>query len=159
MAESDLHKLLCKKGASWFRSKGFPIAAPGISTHWTKEKPDVVSFRSNCSAIIECKTTRGDFLADAKKPFRSSGGVGTYRFYLCPVDLIKIDELPLGWGLLYFDGKKVIEVVCPMGNLWPHQNSSDSLWDHFKHPSDVWVERSMMFALMRRMAQGEGVHL
>lgn len=155
MAESDLHKTLCQKGVRWFKSKGFAMAAHGISTHWTKEKPDVVGFRSNCSAVIECKTSRGDFLADAKKPFRSDGGIGTYRFYLCPTGLIVPEELPAGWGLLYFDGKKVQEVVCPTGNAWPPYGYSDIFWDGFKHQSDPWVERSMMFALSRKVMKGE----
>jgi hypothetical protein len=36
--------------------------------------------------------------------------MGNYRYYLCQKNLIGIDELPDGWGLLYLDGKRVLEV-------------------------------------------------
>ena len=55
---------------------------------------------------------------DKKKTFRRVGGVGHYRLFLCPTDLIKPLELPMGWGLLYFDGKKVDRVVCWKGNIF-----------------------------------------
>ena len=54
--------------------------------------------------MVECKITRDDFLADRDKPFRQkpARGVGSERFYLTPPVLIKLEELPPGWGLLEY---------------------------------------------------------
>jgi len=56
--------------------------------------------------MIESKVSRSDFKADAKKSGRVLGVVGTYRFYITPLDMVSPDEIPKGWGLLYGDGKK-----------------------------------------------------
>jgi len=34
-------------------------------------------------------------------------GVGQRRYYLCPEDLIKIENLPKDWGLIYSSGKQM----------------------------------------------------
>jgi hypothetical protein len=58
-------------------------------------------------------------LADKKKWWRSKeagdGGfqAGTRRWFLCPEGIIKPEELPEGWGLLYWDGKKIRHIVAP----------------------------------------------
>jgi hypothetical protein len=63
---------------------------------------------------VECKVTRADFLADRAKPFRAKPdkGVGSERFYLAPAGLLRIGELPEGWGLLEMQRGR-IEVVHP----------------------------------------------
>jgi hypothetical protein len=62
--------------------------------------------------LVECKVTRGDFLADRAKPWRvkPEQGVGCERFYLAPAGLIRADELSCGWGLLEHRGGKVLLV-------------------------------------------------
>lgn len=53
------------------------------------------------SIVVECKTSRSDFLADQKKSSRSPGrGMGAFRYYLAPNGLISPEELPDKWGLL-----------------------------------------------------------
>jgi hypothetical protein len=67
------------------------------------EMPDAIGWKQKChSVLVECKVTRGDFLADRAKPFRlkPEKGVGCERFYLVPADMIAREELPDGWGLL-----------------------------------------------------------
>jgi len=67
------------------------------------EMPDAIGWkRANHSVLVECKISRADFLADRAKPFRTKPeqGVGGERFYLTPPALIKVEELPAGWGLL-----------------------------------------------------------
>ena len=67
------------------------------------EMPDAIGWKQKChSVLVECKVTRGDFLADRAKPFRlkPEKGVGCERFYLVPADLVAKEELPAGWGLL-----------------------------------------------------------
>ena len=77
------------------------------------EMPDAIGWkRASHSVLVECKMTRADFLADRGKPFRQKPeqGVGSERFYLTPSALIKLEELPPGWGLLEFRRGR-IEVI------------------------------------------------
>ncbi|HEX3821349.1 MAG TPA: hypothetical protein VHW45_13520 [Candidatus Sulfotelmatobacter sp.] len=79
------------------------------------EMPDAIGWKQAChSVLVECKVTRGDFLADRAKPFRlkPEKGVGSERFYLTPAALVKVEELPAGWGLLEFRRGRV-EMVHP----------------------------------------------
>ena len=78
-----------------------------------QEKPDVIGWNGSCSVMIEVKVSRSDFLCDFKKPFRKNAerGVGQYRYYCCPYGLIKENEVPENWGLLYLNDKNKIEII------------------------------------------------
>src|SRR3546814_6733254 len=117
------------------------------------EQPEVIGVRSTCCAIIEVKVSRADFLADARKPERRQGGLGLYRFYLCPENLITPDDLPPGWGLIYAAGRSTKDILRPQGNVWPARLLLDagqefSTWQHdwhaFQHESNLGAERSAL---------------
>jgi len=79
------------------------------------EMPDAIGWKqASHSVLVECKVTRADFLADSAKPFRQKPekGVGSERFYLAPPALIKVEELPPGWGLLELRRGR-IELIHP----------------------------------------------
>ena len=70
--------------------------------------PDAIGFASNFSIVIECKTSRNDFAKDKYKSHRHRDKQpGNFRFYLVPQGLIKPEEAPEGWGLLYDSGKQI----------------------------------------------------
>lgn len=75
------------------------------------EVPDAIGWINGglSSIMIECKTSRSDFLADKKKVFRLHPhmGVGNFRYYLCEPGIIKVDSLPEKWGLLNVHGRQV----------------------------------------------------
>jgi hypothetical protein len=155
---SDAHELQSKLAARWAKKQGFPIVATNLGARGSREIVDLIAFRSGCSLMIESKVSRADFKVDAKKPERQAGGVGTYRFYITPMGLIAPDELPKGWGLLYVDGKKVIEVIKPVGNLWPRFGYPDKRgWDAFKHVVDPEAEHAMLFSITRRLAKKQSI--
>lgn len=80
------------------------------------ETPDVIGWKGKCrSVLIECKSSRADFLADREKPFRRdpAQGMGCERFYLVPRALIDKAELPGGWGLLECRGREITIVRRP----------------------------------------------
>ncbi|KAA3532717.1 hypothetical protein NLO85_27695 [Pseudomonas savastanoi] len=161
MATSEEHKKLTKLGASWFRKNGFGVVATELSSAGSREQPDVIAFRSSCSAMIEVKVSRSDFFADRKKPERNAGGIGIYRFYLCPEGMIKPEELPPRWGLLYAKGRSVVAVVKPQGNIWPplekqHPGSEAYLGPRreFQHVPDAIAERSALYSIARRLSSG-----
>ncbi len=72
-------------------------------SHAFGEVPDAIGWKNRSSFLIECKVTRGDFISDAKKAWRKqpSSGMGDFRYFLVPDQLIELEELPARWGLLY----------------------------------------------------------
>lgn len=106
-ADSTHHDLLLHADA-WLKRRGCHITLIeyAAATRYG-EIPDAIGWRGSgreqVSILIECKVTRGDFLADREKESRLQPeyGMGDWRFFLCPPDMIKSDELPPRWGLLY----------------------------------------------------------
>lgn len=105
------HAELCERGERWLRSKGCRVVLrePFKAAVRTGEQPDVIGWRDGYSILIECKTSRADFLADRNKRFRAENGcgMGDARLYLAPVGVISVRDLPFGWGLLEIDGKRI----------------------------------------------------
>ncbi len=84
------------------------------------EMPDAIGWKKAChSVLVESKVSRADFLADRNKPFREKPGtgVGCERYYLAPRGLIRMEELPAGWGLLEVSGNKIERVKVSAKNL------------------------------------------
>ncbi len=84
------------------------------------EMPDAIGWKKAChSVLVESKVARSDFLADRDKPFRQKPemGVGCERYYLAPRGLIRIEELPAGWGLLEVCGREMERVKVSAKNL------------------------------------------
>jgi hypothetical protein len=84
------------------------------------EMPDAIGWKRAChSVLVECKVTRGDFLADRAKPFRMKPekGVGCERFYFTPAGLVRQEELPVGWGLLELRRGSVETIYSSAKNL------------------------------------------
>ncbi len=65
------------------------------------------------SVLVECKTSRADFKKDFSKSFRiePEQGIGNWRYYMCPTDIIKVDEIPDKWGLIYVNEKRKLKVI------------------------------------------------
>lgn len=84
------------------------------------EMPDAIGWKKRChSVLVECKASRADFLADHAKPWRQrpETGVGCERYYLAARDMIAVDELPRGWGLLEVCGRDIATVQRSAKNL------------------------------------------
>lgn len=138
---NSLHYDLCVEGAKWLHKQKYnyekckkkpcnhteacgachkyKYVAVELVT-WGSENTDVWGLGNFCdSVVIEVKTSHSDFINDRKKWCRSeyaekSGHqAGRLRWYLCPEGVIKKEELPEKWGLLYWDGKKVYPVKKP----------------------------------------------
>lgn len=141
------HDDLCRIAEKWLlRAKGCGFALTELDAA-IGEIPDSIGFRSGYSIMVECKTSRADFLQDRKKISRlySRSGVGKFRFYLCPTDLIKPEELPDKWGLVYVNEKgKCRQIVGPKGNIWEGQTE-------FHHERHIVAEMSMMASALRRL--------
>ena len=103
------HGELVERAASWLlntRRCGVVITEMGSSS---PEHPDAIGWNGLESTVVECKASRADFRADAGKWHRRLTGdsMGTQRYFLAVSGLIKLEELPEGWGLLEIRGSRV----------------------------------------------------
>lgn len=123
MAEPLTHKILCDIAVRWLRrpfsqlGPDCAIALSEVKSGWAGETPDAIGWRSkgdefDGSVVVECKVSRSDFLTDKKKPHRQSGGIGSWRYYMCPEGLISLAELPEKWGLLYVNARGHVKVIA-----------------------------------------------
>ena len=113
------HAQLVERAVRWLRSYRCGVVLSEQACV-SGEMPDAIGWkRANHSVLVECKVTRGDFLADRAKPFRQKGeqGVGSERFYMTPPSLVEVEELPLGWGLLELRRGRIEMVKASLKNL------------------------------------------
>ena len=108
------HAQLVQKAISWLRSYRCSVVLSEQACA-SGEMPDAIGWkRTQHSVVVECKVSRADFLADRAKPFRQKPelALGCERFYLTAPGLIRLEELPAGWGLLECQRGKV-KIVQP----------------------------------------------
>lgn len=154
------HENQNRHALNWLKKQGFPVRSSNIQAVGSRERVDVIGFRSQVSCLIESKVSRSDFLNEKKKPERSgeSLGVGVYRFYICPEGLLKLEDIPDNWGLLYSNGKKVTQVMRkPPGNMWPAFESGSDDWKSIQHKVNSSAERAILFSLCRRLASNTNI--
>lgn len=154
------HDDLVDIAANWlYKSVGCQIVVKELTTWGTGEIADAIGWTSLCSVVVECKTSRSDFLADANKPFRKDPaiGLGDHRYFLSPPDVIKETDDLKGWGLLHVKNGKVKRVVCPIKRKGPSfWNSKKTVisydWYKFQHPKNERGEIAMLASIARRLA-------
>lgn len=140
------HDELCDIAVRFLQRNGYKVAFSDRFRAVTRtgELPDAIGFRNSLSCLIEAKTSRADFLADRKKPFRANPdlGMGDWRFYICEPGVIEVDDLPPGWGLLHVKGGKVHKV-----HGWP----TNGQLKHKPFKANKDSEMSCMYSALRRM--------
>jgi hypothetical protein len=113
------HAQLVQRAVAWLRGYRCGVILSEQACV-SGEMPDAIGWkRASHSVLIECKTSRPDFLADRDKPFRQKSGLGLgcERFYLTPPRLLGPGDLPSGWGLLEVRQRKVEVVQRSAKNL------------------------------------------
>jgi hypothetical protein len=135
------HAQLVVRAADWLRCRygcGIVLSEQYCATG---EVPDVIGWKASCqSVLVECKVSRGDFLADAGKPFRlhPEDALGGRRLYCAPAGMIAREELPKHWGLLECKGREVELAVKP-GRV------------DLRSPVGLMKEMSLLLASLRRV--------
>ncbi len=144
--EKTNHKTLVIKAERWLlnTARCGVVFRELIACSGSGESPDAIGFRDggHTSILIECKSSRADFLKDGKKFFRKHGGMGNYRYYLCEPGLIKPDELPEKWGLLYAYPKAVKTIVGRKS----HTSHDERYWNESSK-----YEKNLMYSVLRRL--------
>ncbi|RLC67765.1 MAG: hypothetical protein DRH97_04405 [Chloroflexi bacterium] len=112
-----------------------------------REIPDAIGwqFGGRVSILVECKTSRSDFFADAHHKFahRDYLGMGNYRYYMTVPGLVKVEELPEKWGLLEVYPRQVRH------KRWATKRS------YTQYPRIAQMERFLMVAGLRMYTQRE----
>lgn len=96
------HKEAVRRMAQWLRnSRGHSVVFAEFVAS-IDEHPDVIGWKYGESTLIECKVSRADFLADKDKTFRcvEELGMGNLRYFAAPKGLLRMEDMPDGWGLL-----------------------------------------------------------
>ena len=102
------HDDIADFAAERLRTMGYKFTCSNLTSRKHREQPDALGINSKGrSILVEVKTSRADFFADQKKPFREkpSKGIGDIRVYLTTKGLVKPEEVPYGWMLWEVHGK------------------------------------------------------
>ncbi|OLU23316.1 adenylosuccinate synthase [Pseudomonas sp. PA15(2017)] len=164
------HADLCAIAVRWLKrpnSAGGPgchVAVSECRSGWTGEVPDAIGFRAagsydDGSIVVECKTSRADFLADRKKAHRTTGGCGNWRYFLAPEGLISPDELPPGWGLLTVNNRGHVKPVVGLAALYRKTYARDSDILHWRHEANRDREQFLLTKLLNRLGDVEEMNL
>lgn len=104
--------------AKWLKDvRGYTVVIAELSTT-NAETPDVIGWSgTHGSMLIEVKVSRADFHADKNKRFRqiAEQGMGHKRYFAAPKGMLRVDEMPDGWGLLEIESR-VIRTVKEADN-------------------------------------------
>lgn len=93
------HQELVSRAMHW-TNKTLKMPVVLYDQDYGHEKPDVIGFSGWKCSVIECKRTRSDFFRDQDKPHvKWKISIGDTRWYFTPPKLVKIEELPEGYGL------------------------------------------------------------
>ncbi len=141
--DNSRHCELVKISAKWLKKYGCSVIMSELRTLGANEIPDAIGWRETVSILIECKTSREDYLTDLDKSFRKNpeSGMGNHRFYLCPEGVIKPEELPENWGLLYVIGKRVKIIKG---------NDKNTQWYLKPFKSNIEAEKSLLLSFLRK---------
>lgn len=139
------HTELIESGYKWLMRR-CAFAFKDLKTS-NSETPDVLGFTGDFTFLLEAKSSRSDFLADKKKPFRldPASGIGDFRFFIAPTGLLSVDDLPENWGLLEVN---INGTACTKFNPFGRGNIYSSWFRHLKNKE---AENRVMYSALRRL--------
>ncbi len=146
------HSDLVEIAVKWLKRDGCHIVVSELVTS-AFQTPDALGFNMGSSVLVECKTSQRDFKKDRRKLHQQMSGrsMGEYRYYLCPMGVIRIEDLSEGWGLLYVmdDGS--------VRDMMPHNWKKGEMHPAYNREYNVGAERLLLLSIIRRMKKGEKV--
>ena len=101
------HLELVARSARWLAStRRCGVVCTEWSAPHVRDMPDAIGWVDASSCIvIECKTSMSDYYSDSRKTIHKRP-FGTERWYACEPDVIPVDKVREGWGLLYIHSKQ-----------------------------------------------------
>jgi len=110
MVESKEHKTLKNTACQYLLNQNYRLARiekdcmyHGIADAWG------INFQTLYTKIIEVKISRADFHSDKFKRYRTEVEPPAEEvYYLCPSGLIQPEEVGENYGLLWFNGNRLV---------------------------------------------------
>lgn len=96
MTEQDIIKVLWKN----MDERRFPIQVPNCFVYLWECDYWTLDFKGEAREY-EIKVSRADFMNDAKKEKHKAQTGANFFYYVCPEGLIKPEEVPSKYGLIY----------------------------------------------------------
>jgi hypothetical protein len=164
MTHSDLNDIAKRwlLRAESGKGPGCKVAFVEVGAVGDGERADAWGYRwgwNGYSVLVESKTSRSDFLADRKKPHRQTGGMGDYRYFICPEGVINLGDLPNRWGLLWVNKRGHVKLMaghicCLVGNSWGGNRPLANFW---RHDTDMEVERGLLAYMVHRVGDPDAL--
>lgn len=151
------HDALVERAARWLRSKGCTLVLKELTTAGVGEIPDAIGWTREETVLVECKVSRADFLAERSKPHRvlPENGMGRLRYFLCPPDVIRPEDLPPKWGLLYALNRNIKLVAGPHPDAWLAVAGLDWAFEPRNWRAEQGLLRSMLSRLKLSLGPAE----
>lgn len=107
MSEGIVHKHLKNLALKFLKEKVTDLVVSEVpfDNAWSIADACGLNFKRKEVRVVEVKATKGDFLRD-KKLFNEKTSYfyhAHYSYIMCPTDIIKPEEIPHGYGLLWVD--------------------------------------------------------
>ncbi len=123
MSDFSIHQALCeasvrmlRRPGRFVRHNGQTETAPagcmvaGAELNTGVSIPDAFGWGWRGTHVVECKTTRRDFLKDCAKwhrqQYHADYAIGQYRWYVAPSGVITPEDDLNGWGLMEIQGTR-----------------------------------------------------
>lgn len=171
--EEMTHDDISDFAAERIKKMGYKFACSNLTSRKHREHPDALGINTKGGSIlVEVKTSRADFFADQKKPFREKPkkGIGDQRIYLTTKGLVKPEEVPYGWMLWEVHGKnkpilkiikgrvkKTVKVNGRNKSEWDYLNCDEKEFLYMKRSSRKNYQKELswlMKIITRAMADG-----
>lgn len=139
------HATLTDHVVAFFFTMGFRIVCKEMHSR-VREVPDIYAVDRTGSVVVEVKSTRKDFLADANKTFRQrpKEGLGRWRFYASYEGIVNIEDLPPKWGLIWVNEEGVVRIVH--GKSFVNRLNDNTFWFPTNPENEYWA----LYSLVRK---------
>lgn len=177
LVESMTHDDIADFTAKNLKSKGWHVTFSNMTDPIQHEQPDALGINIYGDSILcEVKTSRSDFMADAKKEFRlyPERGMGDYRVYVTPKGLLSPQELPYGWMLWEVHGRvrpimKVIKgkkdtkkkhpIYSWSSTVSEYPNTNEEEYYHFRNTDKNYRREFQWLHKIIRRAEEDGIDM
>lgn len=144
------------------KGPGCKVAFVEVGAVGSSERADAWGYRwgwNPCSVLLEAKVSRSDFLRDRHKPHRQQGGMGVYRYFICPEGIINIEDLPDRWGLLWVNKRGHVKLMaghicCLLTASWGVSRDMAAFW---RHDADTDTELGLLAYMVARVGDPDAL--
>lgn len=141
------HAELVALAAKWLKThRSCKVVGTEFNVQGCYESPDAIgwTYTGKC-VVVEAKTSRSDFKADQKKLHKQTGcQLGSERWYIAPEGLIRVSELPDGYGLIEVTAKGKLNCYRKDGSHWVRGDFLMPITEGRNHQGEISILVSVL---------------